>query len=199
MSHICVTVCVKVADGTDLWSALEQALAPFDESLEVEPYPAYLAGAPEDFWAAPELAEEGLLSAEGFTWSQLAEAYNASDFEDGEPILIAADGRPYIECTANPHGQWGRWEFGGRFAGRLVTVDGRRVNDGRRDQLDFEAMRSSAGGWDSHVPGDAMITVDGTWKSRSWSGDDTGYYRSANAYLDSLAPDVHVFVVDFRR
>lgn len=44
MSHFSVVVCVEHPDK------LEAALAPFDENMDVEPYPDYEEGAPEDFW-----------------------------------------------------------------------------------------------------------------------------------------------------
>jgi hypothetical protein len=49
MSHYSVMVCLP-AETKDVDEALKQALAPYDENLDVEPYRDYESGSPEEYW-----------------------------------------------------------------------------------------------------------------------------------------------------
>lgn len=54
MSHYTVMVCLP-ADTKDVETALSEALAPYDENIEVEPYRRYEEGSAEDHWSARSL------------------------------------------------------------------------------------------------------------------------------------------------
>lgn len=114
MSHFTVVVCVKHPDD------LEQALAPFDENREVEPYRQYEEGAPSGYWAVRALREhEGLNPDDAtLTWEQVAEASNRR-YPDESPLLLDDAGRAYAMSTQNPQAKWDWWAIGGRWPGRF--------------------------------------------------------------------------------
>lgn len=139
---------------------LSDALAPFDENREVEPYRDYETGEPRQHWswdANPDVPEP--------TWAQVADAFNAK-YGDEEQMLVGEGGRAYTLSTRNPHAKWDWWLPGGRWTGyfrvRLEWVgdenlingepgsmtdantDRERCDGGPKRMLDFQAMRDWA-------------------------------------------------------
>ncbi|WP_017556656.1 hypothetical protein [Nocardiopsis baichengensis] len=171
MVHSCVIVALAEgprgdgAAGCD-YPALKEAMAPFDQELEVAPYPDYteFQSRPADFWAVKYLrARFGFaVPDEDLTWQDVAEAYNRDLAPaDGEPpILFDGVGRPYFASTFNPRGEWDRWETGGRWKGYFhvlpgiergsgllqphTSEKGARADGGRKGLLALGSMRESA-------------------------------------------------------
>jgi hypothetical protein len=88
--------------------SLNDALAPFDENLEVEPYRDYEEGEPGEQWYWD--AEDG----DNPTWPQVAGVWNAQYGDEGE-MLLDDDGRAYRMSTRNPQSKWDWWKVGGRW------------------------------------------------------------------------------------
>jgi hypothetical protein len=159
MSHYPVLVCVDRPDQ------LAAALAPFDENLQVPPYPVYLTGAPAD---SPPVA--ALRRHTGWrpdlstlTWAQVAEVSAAQAPDADWVVHIDDDGRPYQLSRYNPAAKWDWWRTGGRWSGMLsarpdTDTDSRiiRASDpqtyaepgacdgGPRGLLDLAGMRDRA-------------------------------------------------------
>jgi hypothetical protein len=108
MSHFIVTACVEHPD------ALEKALAPYDENLEVEPYRDYEGGEPAGHWSL----DKGTLSGP-VTWADVARLYNEKYGDGEEQMLVDESGRAYSMSTRNPDAKWDYWRIGGRWGGRF--------------------------------------------------------------------------------
>lgn len=102
MTHYRVLVCLKPGQ------ALEEALAPFDENLDVAPYREYEEGEPGEQWYWD--AEDG----QHPTWPQVVGVWNAKYGDEGE-MLLDDDGRAYRMSTSNPNAKWDWWKVGGRW------------------------------------------------------------------------------------
>lgn len=102
MTHYRILVCLK--PGQDI----ADALAPFDENLDVDPYREYEEGEPGEQWFIDESDGENL------TWPQVAGIWNAK-YGDEREMLLDEDGRAYTMSTANPNAKWDWWKVGGRW------------------------------------------------------------------------------------
>lgn len=153
MSHYTVMILTK----SPTEEALGQALAPFDENTQVEPYRDYVDvdKQPADFWAVKSLREDGLLPAVGeLTWDQVREAYVRKYGQDGAFLVElevdpdSLDSEPRLRAfemsTYNPDSKWDWWTVGGRWAQSLRHVDGSEVDQLQRRHLDAERMRTEA-------------------------------------------------------
>lgn len=105
MTHFRALVCLKPG------RSIEDALAPFDENLEVEPYRDYEEGEPGDQWF---LDDEDRAT----TWPQVAGVWNAQYGDEGE-MLLDEDGRAYRMSTNNQRAKWDWWKVGGRWPALL--------------------------------------------------------------------------------
>lgn len=185
MSHFSVVVCI------DDPSKLEAALAPFDENLEVEAYRDYESGEPKDYWAVNRLREENGLNPDDatLTWAQVAEAFNARYPDEGEPMLVAEDGRAYTMSTRNPEAKWDYWRIGGRWGGYFRYRDGERdhvikperdwdspdaihprsCDGGQKSALDLDALREAKAEEARETYAKFHALVAGTPEARPWS------------------------------
>lgn len=130
MSHFAVLI---------LGDDVEGQLAPFDESIQVEPYVnATLTF--EDHWATDSLREKGYEITDAH--SLLAAMRKEWKDDSGSDLVIRDDGLIDEMTTYSPLSQWDWWVEGGRYSNRLFHRNGRRVNSLRKGDLDLDAMRS---------------------------------------------------------
>lgn len=157
MSHYTVLVVLeKPADAAENWleSSLDQALAPFDENLEVEPYRNYQDGDPGKFWAVDSLRKSGLLTSADPTWQEVADAFNSSRERPSSRLHVDEEGKGYEMSTYNPAAKWDWWAIGGRWAGyfpykpghasevtRGASAEAGRCDAGPRGALDLNRLR----------------------------------------------------------
>lgn len=137
----------------------EALLAPYDEAFEVEPYRRYEdVSRPADHWLFDKLVEEGMPADVG--WPGFLELYNAR-YEGADPHLYDAEmDRIYETSTYNPKSRWDWYLLGGRWTGYFALKAGRtgevgepglmtssapagRVDQARKDDIDFDAMRAA--------------------------------------------------------
>lgn len=191
MSHYPVIVCLE--DPADL----EQALAPYDESLKVDSYRDYETGDPADFWMVESLRKNAALNPDDstLTWAQVAEAYNAYMHDPDDPdgsdrMALDDDGRPYRMSTYNPRAKWDWYQVGGRWTGYFIAwrtarpedliigspglgvsspTDPWRCDGGLKIDLDFAAMRDEAERRTRTDLADWRTLVGGTPPGRPWS------------------------------
>lgn len=134
MSHFTVVICI------DDPARLEAVMERWDENREVTPYRDYEDGGPAEYWGVKSLREHGLNPDDTtLTWAQVAEAHNRV-WDDGEPMLIGEDGRAYRMSTRNPEAKWDWWQIGGRWSGYFIARDSRKCDQGRKADLDLEAL-----------------------------------------------------------
>lgn len=161
MSHFTVVI------ATDDPGKIEDLLAPYDESMAVDPYRNYEGGAARDYWAVKHLREEGRITVpdEDLTWRHVAEAYNAKyGEEEGEHLFIDEDGvRAFTMSTYNPESKWDWYSIGGRWlgyfpikpGGGLIPAD--EIINGTPGAFDNEAEDGCCdGGKKRHLDLDAL-------------------------------------------
>jgi len=93
---------------------LADALAPFDENLDVEPY----------FVPLSDSELESAADWMGTTVENLTPIAVGDYYCDNPAAGALADGQLGYMSTRNPDGKWDYWRVGGRYAGRLKLKDG---------------------------------------------------------------------------
>jgi hypothetical protein len=106
MSHYTVMV---IGPETD--DDLAEALAPYDENKEMEPYRDYLDPDPSKFWTN----NDGHLA----DWPAIIAEYAAKYPDSSDIPLLDEAGLPYEVSTYNPDSKWDWYAIGGRWAGTL--------------------------------------------------------------------------------
>ena len=182
MSHYTVAVITR----TDDYDELERLLAPFDESLEVEPYISRTreqiikdAKANKECWVeriekentTKEDLVEFLISPE-FDWLRdLLAAKTDEDFYEAEayPEQVGADGNEY--STYNPDSKWDWYQIGGRWSHSLRDYEGNyhdtlRIADWDYNYMSPEAVKTYGRMWDIAVEGAEPTEEekDGLWR-----------------------------------
>lgn len=206
MSHMTVTVAIpgNVAQS-DLRAALEAALAPYDETLEVAPYVRY----PKAEVDADEQFQKWWKKVNAAAGTSLPYAKAAVEWYGGE---VDKDGN--VLSTYNPKSQWDWWVVGGRWAGswelsggaeRAVESehgaftpdeidDRRRTDSARKSQIAGEV-----------TPSFAYLDVDGEWHERGRMGwwaivsdekAESEWDAEFRAWLDGLPDDTWLVNVD---
>jgi hypothetical protein len=137
----------------------EAMLAPYSEELEVEPYRRYEdVNSPQEHWLFDKLvAEQGLAADAG--WAAFVAARSERYPGDDERYFLDEEmDRVYQLSTYNPLSRWDWYQLGGRWTGYfdlrpgatgqvgepgLMTsrARGRRVDQARKRDIDFGAMR----------------------------------------------------------
>jgi len=109
----------------------EKQLAPYDESISVEPYRDYEKGQPTDHWAFEKLSEENGLTADS-GWAGFVTAWNVRWGADEAPMCYDAESdRAYQTTTYNPKSKWDWYSLGGRYLGALIVKQGALAAKGR--------------------------------------------------------------------
>lgn len=153
MSH---STCLVIGEDPD------DLLAPYAEELEVEPYRKYVdEQKPQDHWIFDTLVEKHGLKPDA-DWASFISAYNTRYSEDERLIHDADIDRAYEMSTYNPKSRWDWYTLGGRWTGffdlrvgasgatgrpGLMTLPatGGRVDQARKADIDFDAMRARVG------------------------------------------------------
>lgn len=108
---------------------LEEIMAPYDEGLQVEPYPdveytpEQIRELREDYTLAPEVSDEELLH-----------------LVVGGDLRKSSDGNWHSWTTYNPNSEWDYWVVGGRWH---LSLPGDQ-NMARFKDLDYSARREAA-------------------------------------------------------
>ena len=141
--HFCTFVII--GKNTDSASAVNAALAPFDENMDVTPYRRYL-----DAHETQDMAEHYHLSVHDLPAL-------AAKMHDWRGVDGGIDGdRLYALSTYNPNGRWDWYEIGGRWD-RYVPGSRRNVI-GAGTLLKGRRLRTS-------IPYQ-LVTPDGEWLER---------------------------------
>lgn len=184
MSHFSLVVCL--GDLNDLGDAL----APYDENKEVEPYRDYEDGEPKDYWLVDILRTENALNPDNatLTWGEVAAAHNAR-YPGDDPLLVDEGGRAYHDSTRNPDAKWDYWRIGGRWGGYFVVRPGREsqvlkpkrgwdspdvimantCDAGPKSALDLDALREAKAEKARKTYAEFHALVAGTPEARPWS------------------------------
>ncbi len=112
--------------GTHRPRAARRLAAPFDEALDVEPYPFYLNDTPQRF---AQSALSGTLTSldvndPDLTWEQIVPVYNdlvATQDSGEKPLHVDGEGRAYELTTYNPDSKWDWYSIGGRWSGHFLA------------------------------------------------------------------------------
>lgn len=202
MSHY--TVLVAIEDP----ARLAEALDPFDENKEVEPWKCYETGAPAEHWSVRELREKGKLPAEGeITWPMLAAAHNEV-FPDEKQIHVGDEDDAYTMSTYNGESKWDWYVVGGRWRGyfpvraglpaaayrSLFSASDDRCDGGPKGCLDLEQLRSERATEAMQRYAHWMDAIADTEEARPWcefaeearakeaAGDDQAFKQARELY-----------------
>lgn len=138
MSHfVCV---VELPEGTTMETyndALNTALAPFNEEIDVAPWREYEKGTPAENYRTRVLREKGLLPVdEEPTWARLAELWNELNGRGPGAVAVPGDDeidqdRDHVDddglfnwSTYSPLARWDWWSVGGRWNGFFFAQPG---------------------------------------------------------------------------
>ena len=165
MSHF--TVAVFHRPDQDI----ETLLAPYDETLRVEPYVEFtreeaIAYARKHYKSVADMSDDRCY------------AYMAEDYKtDAEGNLLS---------TYNPKSKWDWWTEGGRWAG-MLKVDGKKVDSARVADIDFTPdpleYEAALRYWDVVVehqekrPGEEYVSLYGEQYYLDYYGDRETYAR----------------------
>ena len=165
MSHF--TVAVFHRPDQDI----ETLLAPYDETLRVEPYVEFtreeaIAYARKHYKSVADMSDDRCY------------AYMAEDYTtDAEGNLLS---------TYNPKSKWDWWTEGGRWAG-MLKVDGKKVDSARVADIDFTPdpleYEAALRYWDVVVehqekrPGEEYVSLYGEQYYLDYYGDRETYAR----------------------
>ena len=165
MSHF--TVAVFHRPDQDI----ETLLAPYDETLRVEPYVEFtreeaIAYARKHYKSVADMSDDRCY------------AYMAEDYKtDAEGNLLS---------TYNPKSKWDWWTEGGRWAG-MLKVDGKKVDSARVTDIDFTPdpleYEAALRYWDVVVehqekrPGEEYVSLYGEQYYLDYYGDRETYAR----------------------
>lgn len=138
MAKQTVLVCLP-GEPADPYEAVAAALAPFDESLRVEPYRDHLDREREARKVAAPLGRDPAT----LTWAEIVAAHNARYPRDPYH-LDEATGRAYAMCTDNPAGRWDYWGIGLLGDGYFTYRDGHEHRVLRGDPADWDPPRTLA-------------------------------------------------------
>ena len=193
MSHFPVLVVLRPTDPANVKDALTEALAPFDENLDVDPYREYIENWQDDYERAlkwytdnPKDKPAGLdeLDVAAVLSAFKGETVREESKDDSAVVLF------YRESTYNPKSKWDWWVIGGRWlgyfavkpdhhgdprliAGRPGTFDNKgepgRVDGGPRGLLDYDALRRVKATEAGAVYDRWTALVDGLPEARPWS------------------------------
>lgn len=195
MSHFPLIVCLPSMAPEKVPQALEDALAPYDENKEIEPYRVYLENAKKEWEDVvrtftespkekPPLLDELNISAV-LSWRHGEEVIEEFP-EDSEVALY------YRMSTYNPRSKWDWWTIGGRWSQHFHVQDGHdcadlirgerngrtpprthadrgRADGGRRRALDFEATRTAASAAAGELFDEWTAIVDGLPEAQPWA------------------------------
>ena len=115
--------------------------------------------------------------------------------------------------TRNPEGRWDWYRIGGRWPNRLVTLDGRRVDQCTRGELDVAATLDSLGFGVEYENGRVgsgtyALLVEGAWRSSqvyhpertypeaAFTADE-GYPMLWRSMIENAAPGLLLTLVDY--
>jgi hypothetical protein len=151
--HFCTFVIIP-PDG-DVESLVARALAPFDESLEVEPYQHYLKPYEIERMAQHyglELTDLASLAAKMMDWTN-------------HPGGVDEKGLYWV-TSINPDGQWDWYEIGGRWHGHIPGS--------QRNVIHVETLLKSPHLKD-RLPA-CLVSAAGTWSAKErYVEDETGH------------------------
>lgn len=180
MSHFTVVVCL------DDPKKLDEALAPFSESLEVEPYRDYL----DDWQAAYERALKFYAEHPEHRPAELDESDVVAVLSDynGADVQKDAESDRYFEMsTYNPESKWDWYLIGGRWTGyfkaasdapRAALINGQpgvmtrqntdpsRCDGGQKRHLDLGSLRDAKGDEARELHEKWLKVVQGTPEAR---------------------------------
>lgn len=142
MSHFATIVALdKRVTADDVHEALAEALAPFDENLEVKPYRDFEEGHPSGYWAVRTLREAGLLPThDDITWPEVIEAEKKKWPEDREELYFDEElNCAYTVSTRNKQRTWDWWSVGGRWIDHFI-VDAKIVEAAAQDLSVYENL-----------------------------------------------------------
>ncbi|MEU9208512.1 hypothetical protein AB0D27_11300 [Streptomyces sp. NPDC048415] len=206
MSHFPVTVCLPPMAPERVTDALEAALAPYDENMDVEPYRDYIENWQDAYERAlkyytenPKSKPAGLdeLDAAAILSAYQGEAVHEETKDGSDCVLF------YRESTYNPKSKWDWWVIGGRwlgyfavkpehdgdprlFKGRPGTFDNkaevRRVDGGPRGLLDFDALRKVKATEAGDVYDRWTALVEGLPEAQPWSHFVERHKRDTEGY-----------------
>lgn len=167
---------VAIVIGDDI----EGQLAPYDEGIDVAPHWAvHTKNVPESDGARRMLGvEPGVeITAEQFV------AYVMDRYDD-EKLRVSEDGKDAEHLTTyNPQSKWDWYAIGGRWAGRLITKDGARVDSALKREIDFDAMVAAA----KKAAGDDWDEMDRHFGGLRGDQKVSEWYRK-QYHLDRLDP-----------
>lgn len=117
MSHFTVLVAVEADSPDEVEEKVDEALAPYSENLEVEPYWTEEAPSFEEWWDRKYHVKQGNVPAD-VTFDDFL-IWLRTKGEDGDRYRLAADGSIERETTYNPKSKWDWYQIGGRWSGSL--------------------------------------------------------------------------------
>lgn len=135
MSHF---TCLVIGDDP------EEALAPYDENISVEPYKEYWDSDNYVFWekALRKPTDEGdpvPVLGEQYTLEEMLEVFLARYYPEEESNFGIDDGGIYEWSTYNQESHWDWWQIGGRWRGFFRTKEGALALVGDSGVFDNEA------------------------------------------------------------
>jgi len=185
---------VLIPPTGDVRAAVEKALAPFDENLDLPPYKEYLS------------ADEIRVMAKEFGLRPTNLAALASRMEEWADHIGGVDHEGLFKiCTHNPDGHWDWWVIGGRFDG-IITGGQRRGDpfDDRCEENTVAVARLLSGNRLRKSLPYCLLAPEGDWFVRETvelgaeRTDDEAWYQQVKKVL-SDHHDCRVVCVDIHR
>src|SRR5688500_14643432 len=138
MSHSTVLVVLRPDKSravTDVEHALELALAPFDENLEVRPYRKYIENWQDQYGNALKYRTENPARVKALDELNVTEVLSEY-YEDEVHEETPEDGpvRYYSVSTYNPDSRWDWWVVGGRWKDRFPVAQ-EPLTDEQRNKI----------------------------------------------------------------
>lgn len=204
MTHFTVGVIVPGPRLPDLHSFIERQMAPYDESLEIEPYVSYSPEKAEADLSRDRSRLERIIERQDATFDldkcrQHLETLRAATPEERYREYLASherfsdEGEP--ESTYNPDSKWDWYVIGGRWDGWLFDREttGEAVGDNMTTTEDALARDKL-----TH----AVITPDGEWHEHGqmgWFGvmlTENESWEPDQKSLLSRYPGHHIVLLD---
>jgi len=147
MSHYNVHVVVSGDTQAEADYAVEDALAPYSQHLEVEPYAEELSQ-PDVEWIVEQANLQRLERQESLLDparpSDTGEVLAAVSEWIGLPVTRGPEGTLTYTSMTNPDGRWDYWVTGGRWQGAFALRGGYRSDLARVGDVDLSLMRDRA-------------------------------------------------------
>lgn len=184
MSHFTVVV---IGDDIDF------RLAPYDENVEVAPYPVTMDE--DSIRGMKEYydKETGVDNSLEDLAEKMSDWMNTTGYYEGDKL--------HYYSTYNPESKWDWYEVGGRWSGYFLGKDGKGYDEITKGEVDFKEMSKS----EDFTPIPYAMVYAGEWISKGdmgWFGcsSDTmteeEWELKVMGIYDSLSDDTMLTMVD---